>query len=276
MFKLLKFSPLIKQSIPSNPAGFLTSPILSRAYATFSHGRYPPRKIPKHFAKLGAIPIQDALDVFRALSIGFENSFLELQIFYTDEYTRPIQGSILLPTPIPQRSKVLVFAEGREAELATAQGVDFVGGEELIAKVQAAEITFDHVLCTPDMYPHVLKIARTLGPLGLMPTPKKGNVTSDIVEGLGKLRRLHKFSSDVHKSIQTRIALLSHTDEQIKQNVITLLNAVFEFGASTVKQGFFKKIVLRPLSGPPIVLEDAFNLVLDYRQQPKVPEAPAA
>ncbi|KAI0238905.1 hypothetical protein L0F63_005227 [Massospora cicadina] len=161
-----------------------------------------------------------------------EDTYFEIQVLYSKKYTRPIQGS------------------GKEAELATSLGADYVGGQELIAKVQASEIKFDQVLCTPGMYPHVVKIARTLGPLGLMPTPKKGTVTSDIAAGIDKLRGLHKFRSDIHGCIHT-------------QNIVALLYAIFEIGAPTVKKGFLEKIVLKTQLGPPIVLEDAFGLVLD-------------
>lgn len=98
--------------------------------------------------------------------------------------------------------------QGKEADEAVACGADVVGGVELIDKVVANEVEFNQVLCTPAMFPHVLKIARTLGPRGLMPTPKKGNVTSDIAGGISKLKGLFNFHSDTEGWIRLSKRLL--------------------------------------------------------------------
>ncbi|KAJ9077645.1 hypothetical protein DSO57_1014883 [Entomophthora muscae] len=192
------------------PRSSIFSLASSRSYAAVPEER-PVRRTSKHLIKLGAIPLKDAIDVLRAFSIGKEHNSFELQIKYDrKKYNRELIGSCILPTPMSQDSKILVFAEGKEADEAIEAGAAVVGGVELIDKVVANEVEFNQVLCTPAMFPHVLKIARTLGPRGLMPTPKKGNVTGDIAGGIKKLQALYNFHSDSEGWIRLSIAKVKH------------------------------------------------------------------
>jgi large subunit ribosomal protein L1 len=122
-----------------------------------------------------AVELSQAINVLKAFEVGNPSHQIEAHIQCKIEKSTPlIRGSIVLPKSIKQEATILVFATGKKAEEAKAAGAHFVGGEELIEKVQAGELKFDKCIATPQMFPSVTKIARILGPKGLMPTVKKG------------------------------------------------------------------------------------------------------
>lgn len=124
-----------------------------------------------------AVDVQEAVRILQALEVGHPSHQIEAHVQCKVEKSTPlIRGSVVLPRSIRQEAIVLVFATGEQAEEARAAGAHFVGGQELINKVQNGEIKFDKCISTPAMFPAVTKIARILGPKGLMPTVKKGNL----------------------------------------------------------------------------------------------------
>ncbi|KAG1436337.1 hypothetical protein G6F56_013600 [Rhizopus delemar] len=124
-----------------------------------------------------AIALTEAFRVLKALEVGHPEHQIEAHVQCKIEKSTPlIRGSVVLPKSIKQEPTILVFATGKKAEEAKAAGARFVGGEELIEQVKAGEISFDKCIATPQMFPLVTKIAKILGPKGLMPTVKKGKL----------------------------------------------------------------------------------------------------
>jgi large subunit ribosomal protein L1 len=124
-----------------------------------------------------AIELSQAVNILKAFEVGNPSHQIEAHVQCKIEKSTPlIRGSLVLPKSIKQEATILVFATGKKAEEAKAAGAHFVGGEELIEKVQAGELKFDKCIATPQMFPQVTKIARILGPKGLMPTVKKGKI----------------------------------------------------------------------------------------------------
>jgi large subunit ribosomal protein L1 len=122
-----------------------------------------------------AIDLKQAVNILKAFEVGSPSHQIEAHVQCKIEKSTPlIRGSIVLPKSIKQEATILVFATGKKAEEAKAAGAHFVGGEEMIEKVQSGELKFDKCIATPQMFPSVTKIARILGPKGLMPTVKKG------------------------------------------------------------------------------------------------------
>ncbi|RUS19469.1 ribosomal protein L1-like protein [Endogone sp. FLAS-F59071] len=123
-----------------------------------------------------AIPLAQAFEVLQAVEVGNPNHKIEMHLeCKIEKSTPPIRGSIILPNSLAQESvRILVFAEGNKAEEARAAGAQIVGGAELIEQIQNGELQFDKCISTHAMFPAVTKIARILGPKGLMPTLKKG------------------------------------------------------------------------------------------------------
>ena len=127
-----------------------------------------------------AIDLKQAVNILKAFEVGNPSHQIEAHVQCKIEKSTPlIRGSLVLPKSIKQEATILVFATGKKADEAKAAGAHFVGGEELIEKVQAGELKFDKCIATPQMFPSVTKIDRILGPKGLMPTVKKGRTSSD-------------------------------------------------------------------------------------------------
>lgn len=122
-----------------------------------------------------AVDVPQAVQVLKAMEVGHPSHQIEAHIQCKIEKSTPlIRGSLVLPKSIKQEATIVVFATGKKAEEARAAGAQYVGGEELIEQVQKGELKFDKCISTPQMFPAVTKIARVLGPKGLMPTVKKG------------------------------------------------------------------------------------------------------
>lgn len=122
-----------------------------------------------------ALDMQEAVRVLKAFEVGEPSHQIEAHIQCKIEKSTPIiRGSLVLPRSIKQEATILVFATGKHADEARAAGAHYVGGQELIEQVQNGDLKFDKCISTPAMFPAVTKIARVLGPKGLMPTVKKG------------------------------------------------------------------------------------------------------
>lgn len=122
-----------------------------------------------------AVNVTEAVRVLKAMEVGHPSHQIEAHIQCKIEKSTPlIRGSLVLPKSIKQEATIVVFATGKKADEARAAGAQYVGGEELIEQVQKGEFKFDKCISTPQMFPAVTKIARILGPKGLMPTVKKG------------------------------------------------------------------------------------------------------
>lgn len=125
-----------------------------------------------------AIDLSEAFRVLKALEVGHPEHQIEAHVQCKIEKSTPlIRGSVILSKSIKQEPTVLVFATGKKAEEAKAAGAQLVGGEELIEQVKAGQVKFDKCIATPQMFPLVTKIAKVLGPKGLMPTVKKGRAS---------------------------------------------------------------------------------------------------
>jgi large subunit ribosomal protein L1 len=137
-----------------------------RSYAT-------KKKVVRH--NPDAVELSQAVQILKAFEVGNPSHQIEAHVQCKIEKSTPlIRGSLVLPKSIKQEATILVFATGKKADEARAAGAHFVGGEELIEQVQNGELKFDKCIATPQMFPKVTKIARILGPKGLMPTVKKG------------------------------------------------------------------------------------------------------
>ncbi|KAJ3059147.1 hypothetical protein HDU98_004829, partial [Podochytrium sp. JEL0797] len=119
-----------------------------------------------------------------------------------DEGMKPIRGDVSLPHVVEGAAegglseRLLVFATGKHAEDATRLGAQIVGGEELLEKIERNELVFDRCLATKEMFPKVIKIAKFLGPKGLMPSPGRGTVSDDIEGMISSIKSVSKFSAD--------------------------------------------------------------------------------
>lgn len=163
-----------------------------------------------------------------------------------------IRGAVVLPHGTGKTVRVLVFAKGTKLDEAQAAGADFVGGEELIPKIQnEGWLDFDVVVATPDMMGVVGRLGRVLGPKGLMPNPKAGTVTMDVTKAVNDIKAGKiEYRLDKANIIHVPIGKASFTEEQLADNFQSLIAAIIKAKPSSLKGQYLKSCVVAPTMGP--------------------------
>ena len=163
-----------------------------------------------------------------------------------------MRGAVVLPNGTGKEVKVLVFAKGDKLAEAEAAGADFVGGDELIPKIQnEGWLEFDVVVATPDMMGVVGRLGKTLGPKGLMPNPKAGTVTMDVTKAVKDIKAGKiEYRLDKSNIIHVPIGKASFAEEQIEENFNALMEAIVKARPSAVKGQFLRSITLSSTMGP--------------------------
>ena len=154
-----------------------------------------------------------------------------------------IRGAVVLPNGTGKTQTVLVFAKGEKAKEAEAAGADFVGDDDMVAKIQGGWFDFDVVVATPDMMATVGKLGRVLGPKGLMPNPKTGTVTMDVTKAVEEVKA-GKVTYRVDKAgnIHVPIGKVSFDNEKLVENFNTINDVLLKAKPSTAKGQYIKKI----------------------------------
>ena len=167
-----------------------------------------------------------------------------------------IRGAVVLPHGTGRTVRVLVFAKGEKIDEAQAAGADFVGGEELIPKIQNdGWFEFDVVVATPDMMGVVGRLGRVLGPKGLMPNPKAGTVTMDVAKAISDIKAGKiEYRLDKTNIVHVPIGKASFTEEQLKENFQTLMDAIVKARPSALKGQYIKSLSLASTMGPGVKL----------------------
>ena len=163
-----------------------------------------------------------------------------------------IRGAVVLPNGTGKTVKVLVFAKGTKLDEAQAAGADYVGGEELIPKIQNdGWLDFDVVVATPDMMGVVGRLGKVLGPKGLMPNPKAGTVTMDVTKAVNDIKAGKiEYRLDKANIIHVPVGKASFSEEQLEQNFNALMDAITKARPSSVKGQYLKSITLATTMGP--------------------------
>ena len=167
-----------------------------------------------------------------------------------------IRGAVVLPHGTGKNVRVLVFAKNDKADIAREAGADYVGAEEVIPKIQnEGWLDFDVVVATPDMMGVVGRLGRVLGPKGLMPNPKAGTVTMDVAKAVKDIKAGKiEYRLDKTNIIHVPVGKVSFTEEQLKENFQTLIDALIKAKPSTLKGTYMKSVVLTSTMGPGVKL----------------------
>lgn len=170
-----------------------------------------------------------------------------------------VRGAVVLPHGTGKTVRVLVFAKGDKVAEAEAAGADFVGGEELIPKIQnEGWLDFDVVVATPDMMGIVGRLGRVLGPKGLMPNPKAGTVTMDVTKAINDIKAGKiEYRLDKANIIHVPVGKASFTEEQLTANFLTLMGAINKARPSSAKGQYLKSVTLVSTMGPGVKLNTA-------------------
>jgi large subunit ribosomal protein L1 len=167
-----------------------------------------------------------------------------------------VRGTVNLPHGTGKTARVLVFATGDRAEQATAAGADYVGSDDLIARIQGGWLDFDAVVATPDLMGKVGRLGKVLGPRGLMPNPKTGTVTMDVAKAVtdikgGKI----EFRTDKHANLHFIIGKSSFSEQQLVENYAAALEEVLRLKPSAAKGRYVKKATVATTMGPGIPVD---------------------
>ena len=167
-----------------------------------------------------------------------------------------VRGTVNLPHGTGKTVRVIVFAAGAKAEEAVAAGADEVGTDELVARIQEGWLDFDAAIATPDQMAKIGRIARILGPRGLMPNPKTGTVTMDVTKAVtdikgGKIT----FRVDKHSNLHLIIGKASFSEDQLVDNYAAVLDEVLRAKPSAAKGKYLKKVTVTTTMGPGVPVD---------------------
>ena len=170
-----------------------------------------------------------------------------------------IRGAVVLPHGTGKKVRILVFAKDAKAEEAKAAGADYVGGDELIPKIQNENwFEFDVVVATPDMMGVVGRLGRVLGPKGLMPNPKAGTVTMDVAKAIKDIKAGKiEYRLDKTNIIHVPVGKVSFGTEKLLENFQTLMSAIIKAKPSSAKGQYLKSVVISSTMGPGIKINPA-------------------
>ena len=174
-----------------------------------------------------------------------------------------VRGTVSLPNGTGKTVRVVVFAAGENATKAEEAGADFVGSEELIEKIQGGWTDFDAAIATPDQMAKVGRVARILGPRGLMPNPKTGTVTPDVAKAVTEIKGGKiSFRVDKAANLQAVIGKASFDAEKLAENYGALIDELMRLKPSAAKGKYLKKITVSATNGPGIPVDT--SVIKDY------------
>jgi large subunit ribosomal protein L1 len=170
-----------------------------------------------------------------------------------------VRGTVLMPNGLGKSKKVLVIASGDKQREATEAGADFVGGDDMVNKIQSEGWTdFDAVIATPDMMRSVGKLGKVLGPRGLMPNPKTGTVTVDVVKAIKEIKAGKvEFRVDKTGIIHAPVGKLSFATPALIENAATLITAVIKAKPAVAKGKYVKSATICSTMGPGVAVDTA-------------------
>jgi len=167
-----------------------------------------------------------------------------------------VRGTVVMPNGLGKSKKVLVIASGDKQREATEAGADFVGGEDMVNKIQSEGWTdFDAVIATPDMMRSVGKLGKVLGPRGLMPNPKTGTVTTDVAKAISEIKAGKvEFRVDKTGNVHVPVGKIQFGAEQIAENAHTVLEAIQRAKPAAAKGTYMRSIAISSTMSPAIKL----------------------
>ncbi len=167
-----------------------------------------------------------------------------------------VRGAVVLPNGLGKSVRVLVFAKGEKAQEAEAAGADFVGGDDLVEKIQGGWFDFDTAIASPDMMGVVGKIGRLLGPRGLMPNPKTGTVTMDVAKAVEEAKSGKvEYRTEKTGIIHCPVGKVSFDADKLKGNLVALIDVLMKAKPSTAKGTYMKKVSISSTMGAGINID---------------------
>jgi large subunit ribosomal protein L1 len=180
-----------------------------------------------------------------------------------------VRGTVNLPHGTGKTARVIVFASGEKAAEAEAAGADAVGSDDLVARIQEGWLDFDSAIATPDQMAKIGRIARILGPRGLMPNPKTGTVTMDVTKAISEIKGGKiTFRVDKHSNLHMIIGKASFSEDALIDNYAAVLDEVLRGKPSASKGKYLRKVFVTTTMGPGIPIDP--NVTRNLHEAPTV------
>jgi len=193
--------------------------------------------------KMAPVKFSESVDLHFSLGVDSKKS------------DQMVRGTVVLPHGTGKKIKVAVFCKGEHEKLAKAAQADYVGGADLIEKVSGGFLNFDCAIATPEMMKDLSKLGKILGPRGLMPSPKTGTVTNDIVKAIEDVKKGKvEFRVDKQGGVHLSVGKISFSEEQLYDNAIRVIEALNESKPASVKGKFVKSMFISASMNPGIRL----------------------
>ncbi len=209
--------------------------------------------------------IDEALELINKLPKAKFDESVELHVKLgvdSKQADQQVRGTVVLPNGTGKTKKVLVLAKGDKAVAAEEAGADYVGEEDMISKIiSEGWLDFDAIVATPDMMPVLGRAAKILGPKGLMPNPKAGTVTVDTAKAVKDIKAGKvEYRLDKSNIIHASIGKVSFGEQKIKENLMTLLEAIIKAKPAAAKGQYIKSISVSTTMGPGIRVNTVVKL----------------
>lgn len=209
--------------------------------------------------KSTAYSVDEAMDLVQKTASAKFDETVELHVKLGVDgrnADQQVRGVVVLPNGTGKSVRVLVITKGDNADAAEKAGADYVGAEEMVAKIQQGWLDFDVCITTPDMMPVISRVAKILGPKGMMPNPKSGTVTTDVVKAINDTKAGKvEYRLDKTNIIHVRIGKVSFGSEKLIQNFNTLMDALVKAKPAAAKGTYIKNVTLSSTMGPGIKVE---------------------
>ncbi len=199
---------------------------------------------------------REAIALAKEISTTKFDSSVEVSFFLNidpRQADQNIRGAIVLPNGSGKTQKVLVITQGAKIEEAKQAGADFVGGADMIEKIQGGWLEFDKIVATPDMMGQLGKLGRLLGPKGLMPNPKTGTVTMNVAQAVDEIKKgKAEYRTDRDGNVNVMIGKCSFTDEALAENFKAIYDQIVKIKPAAVRGTYIKNLTLSTTMGPGI------------------------
>lgn len=220
------------------------------------------KKVAEAFDRNQAYDLKSAIEILKKSEVKFDQTVeihfnLGVDPKHSDQVVR---GTVVLPHGTGRSVRVLVFCKDNNLEVAKNAGADYAGGADLVQKIQEGWLDFDAVVATPDMMPVISKVARVLGPRGMMPSPKAGTVTVNVAQTVKELKA-GKISYRVDKgaNVHAPVGKLSFSVDQLVENTKSVIDSVVKNKPQSSKGTYIKSLTLTATMAPGIKLDMALT-----------------
>lgn len=216
------------------------------------------KKVVEAYDRTKSYGVDEAIQILKKSEVKFDQTVeLHFNLGVDPKHSdQVVRGTVVLPHGTGRKVRVLVFCKDNNFQVAKDAGADYVGGDDLVQKILGGWLDFDSVIATPDMMPVISKVAKVLGPRGLMPSPKAGTVTINVAQTVKELKAGKiQYRVDKGANVHAPVGKLSFTVEQLAENAKVVIDSVMKAKPQTSKGTFIKSLSMTATMTPSVKLD---------------------